>query len=145
MNRLVNYNYGIIEKIGVLKSVYIRSKDGFVVMFYVYALLFLTIYMSLLLNMVSAMQFVTMFIMEGVLVILMMTDGLSICLIGLSIFLSLICFVYSWFQKYRLREFQMVLMLIDLLVVNMFLQLDLLVLFILYEVLILPVFLYIGL
>jgi len=145
MNRLVNNNYGIIEKIGVLKSVYIRSKDGFVVMFYVYALLFLTIYMSLLLNMVSAMQFVTMFIMEGVLVILMMTDGLSICLIGLSIFLSLICFVYSWFQKYRLREFQMVLMLIDLLVVNMFLQLDLLVLFILYEVLILPVFLYIGL
>ena len=72
-------------------------------------------------------------------------DGLSIFFILLSTLLIPICILVSWVSvKYRLKEFLILLLLIEFLLINVFSVLDLLLFYIFFEGILIPMFILIG-
>ena len=72
-------------------------------------------------------------------------DGISILLIVLSSLLAPICILISWDSiKFLFKEFIMFIFLLEVLLMGAFSTLDLLIFFILFEAVLVPVFLIIG-
>jgi NADH-quinone oxidoreductase subunit M len=73
-------------------------------------------------------------------------DGVSLTFVVLSSFLTPLCVLLSWEGvRYRLREFLLLLFLTQALLVNLFLTPDLLLFYVLFEAVVVPTFLLIGL
>jgi proton-translocating NADH-quinone oxidoreductase chain M len=72
-------------------------------------------------------------------------DGISIFFILLTTFLIVICILVSWESiQYRVREFLLLLFLIEFLLINVFLVLDLFLFYIFFEGVLIPMFIMIG-
>lgn len=77
--------------------------------------------------------------------ILFVLDNLSLFFVGLSILLIPICILISWYTiKTLKKEFLMALLLILILLINVFTIMDLLGFYILFETILIPMFLIIG-
>jgi len=72
-------------------------------------------------------------------------DGISIFFIILTTFLIPLCILASWKSiKYRLKEFLIIMLIIELLLVNVFCVLDILFFYVFFESILIPMFLLIG-
>ncbi len=72
-------------------------------------------------------------------------DGISLFFIILTTFLIPICILISWHSiKYRIKEFIFILFLIEFLVINVFINLDILYFYIFFESVLIPMFILIG-
>nr|QXT43906.1 NADH dehydrogenase subunit 4 [Craspedacusta sowerbii]CUS58536.1 TPA: NADH dehydrogenase subunit 4 [Craspedacusta sowerbii] len=72
-------------------------------------------------------------------------DGVSIFFIGLTILLIPICILVSWTSiRYLIKEFIISLFLIELLLIGVFTTLDILVFYVLFEGILIPMFIIIG-
>jgi len=72
-------------------------------------------------------------------------DGLSLFFVLLTVFLLPICILCSWSViKYRVREFLILLFIINFLVIHVFIVADLLLFYIFFESVLIPMFLVIG-
>ena len=72
-------------------------------------------------------------------------DGISLVFILLSIFISLLCVIISWNEiKIKVKEFYLCLLLTNIFMIGVFCSLDLLLFFIFWEALLIPMYLIIG-
>lgn len=73
-------------------------------------------------------------------------DGISMYFIGLSIILIPICIIINWDTiNYLKKEFSLILFVVLFLLINVFLVLDIIAFYILFEIILIPIFLMIGL
>lgn len=72
-------------------------------------------------------------------------DGVSLFFIILSTFLTVVCILVSWESiQYRVREFMILLFLIEFLLINVFTVLDLFLFYVFFEGILIPMFIMIG-
>jgi NADH-quinone oxidoreductase subunit M len=72
-------------------------------------------------------------------------DGISMLFITLIVFLTLLCYLYSWNQfKYCFKELILLLFFIEFLLINFFMSLDFFTFFFFFESILFPMFLLIG-
>ena len=72
-------------------------------------------------------------------------DGISVFFVILSTFLIPLCILVSWNSiKYRLKEFLILLFIIEFLLINVFCVLDLFLFYIFFEAILIPMFILIG-
>lgn len=72
-------------------------------------------------------------------------DGISIFFIILTTFLTPFCILISWYSiKYKVKEFMIMFLIIELLLINVFTVLDLFFFYIFFESVLIPMFLVIG-
>jgi proton-translocating NADH-quinone oxidoreductase chain M len=71
-------------------------------------------------------------------------DSISILLIILTNLLILLCVLISWNVKYKIREYLLILILIQILLINVFCIFDLFLFYVYFESILIPMFLLIG-
>ena len=71
-------------------------------------------------------------------------DGISLLMLNLTNFLITICILCSWKIKYRLKDFLILLFIIQFCLINVFIVLDLILFYIFFESVLIPMFLIIG-
>ena len=72
-------------------------------------------------------------------------DGISIFFIILTAFLTPICILVSWYSiSYKIKEYMLMLLIIELLLINVFSVLDLFFFYIFFESILIPMFVLIG-
>jgi len=75
---------------------------------------------------------------------LFLIDGISIYFILLTILLFIVCVLVAWNLKYKLREFLILLLSINIFLIHVFAISDLIFFYIFFEALLIPMFLLIG-
>jgi NADH-quinone oxidoreductase subunit M len=71
-------------------------------------------------------------------------DGISLFFVILSAFLSLICVIMSWKQEHRVKEYMICFLLMETMMIGMFCALDLVLFYIFFEGVLIPMFIIIG-
>lgn len=71
-------------------------------------------------------------------------DILSILFIVLTSLIVILCILINWNLKYKVKEFLILLFLIDLMLINVFCILDLFMFYVYFETILVPMFLLIG-
>jgi NADH:ubiquinone oxidoreductase subunit 4 (subunit M) len=71
-------------------------------------------------------------------------DGISIYFLLLTLLLFIICVLIAWNLRYKLREFLIILLSINVFLVHVFAITDLIFFYIFFEALLIPMFLLIG-
>jgi proton-translocating NADH-quinone oxidoreductase chain M len=72
-------------------------------------------------------------------------DGISLVFINLSCFLIVICLICSWsIIRYRLKEFMILLLLLEFCLINVFTVLDIILFYVFFESVLIPMYLMIG-
>lgn len=71
-------------------------------------------------------------------------DSITLYFVLLTVLLFIVCVLLAWNLKYKLREFILVLFFINFFVFNVFAVVDLLLFYVFFESLLIPMFLLIG-
>lgn len=93
----------------------------------------------------SDFQFITVFNWNNDVEFLFGIDGIGLTFIVLTTFLLIICVLVSWdYIKYLVKEYMLCFLALDIILIGVFSILDLLGFYILFETVLIPMFLVIG-